>query len=818
MANIQNDYTMNSYGEDEEERRRRRLEQEAAAAAAGNTTNWSDIPGQLLDKKLTDFQNRMDNVSQFATDPEAAIRQRLFDEKPTPVKQTITTDPETGAQTMKIEGSVQDLSAANTMTPTVVAPVAPAMGLGGAGKPGETAVGGTDPTPDQTEQQRRADGLRAMMSGAGTQVAGPVPTPAAAPVAAPVAPTQTFAEDVAARKAAQPSLGAQPVAPTSVVPVNAVTQITPTGAAMVAAPAPAPSLAQAGAQTLVAPAAAAPAAAEPAWVAAANAAGGDLIKLFDVAAKHPEARVAIQEKMLASMEGRNKEQEARKFVEAAASGDPKAMNKLEQALRPDKGKQKEEVTVNDYLKAYMYQRLGLNELAADVQKKIIGKESKFGQVSLGDSVWKTETNSQGEIIRAWDNENTPATKSTLAKLSASGQKFGGQPFSSTGGSQVIPAGQPDAGQEYRTVFNSTSGRFENQIITGQNAGKPYTGPAGVDKSVFTQMAKMDYGTISKYREKFGEDKLAALNQARKDGAINSPADEAQFLDKWEFTKGVPGFGQAQDPNLLVRAKNDVDAATRELATLNRLPNSDPTKQQRIQTVTAERDKAQQTVKNAGGTVTTTTTTTPSVSSGVAIREPGESETVFNQRKEKLAKEQDAARTVQTNLEELKNKVRTSMPASEGNVTRILTTLNDIATHPGLDKTIGYPDVLNSPLSMIPQSDRRAFKQKYNQLSGQEFLAAYNELRGGGSISETEGAKAEQAISALKDTGISPAEFKKNMWILQDAVKTGFDRQRELIGLPPKYRESPLREEAKAWLRANPNSPKAEAARKMLAGF
>jgi len=65
-------------GETEEERRRR-LEAEAAAAA----------PGPVA---------------------------------PTPVKQTITYDPVTGEQRMKIEGSVTDLSAANPFTPTVQAP------------------------------------------------------------------------------------------------------------------------------------------------------------------------------------------------------------------------------------------------------------------------------------------------------------------------------------------------------------------------------------------------------------------------------------------------------------------------------------------------------------------------------------------------------------------------------------------------------------------------------------------------------------------------------------------------------------------------
>lgn len=47
--------------------------------------------------------------------------------EPSPVKQTITTDPRTGEQKMKIEGSVRDLSAANPLTPTVTAPVSPDM-------------------------------------------------------------------------------------------------------------------------------------------------------------------------------------------------------------------------------------------------------------------------------------------------------------------------------------------------------------------------------------------------------------------------------------------------------------------------------------------------------------------------------------------------------------------------------------------------------------------------------------------------------------------------------------------------------------------
>lgn len=47
------------------------------------------------------------------------------EQEATPFKQTIVTDPVTGKQTMKMEGAVEDFSAANPNTPTVVGPAVP---------------------------------------------------------------------------------------------------------------------------------------------------------------------------------------------------------------------------------------------------------------------------------------------------------------------------------------------------------------------------------------------------------------------------------------------------------------------------------------------------------------------------------------------------------------------------------------------------------------------------------------------------------------------------------------------------------------------
>jgi hypothetical protein len=79
------------------------------------------------------YQDTMDNTynNLYGYETEEERRRRLAEmtsqqyASETPIKQTITTDPNTGEQTMKIEGSVQDLSAQNPLTPTVVAPVNP---------------------------------------------------------------------------------------------------------------------------------------------------------------------------------------------------------------------------------------------------------------------------------------------------------------------------------------------------------------------------------------------------------------------------------------------------------------------------------------------------------------------------------------------------------------------------------------------------------------------------------------------------------------------------------------------------------------------
>lgn len=383
------------------------------------------------------------------------------------------------------------------------------------------------------------------------------------------------------------------------------------------------------------------------WVTAANNAGNDFNKLLDVAAKHPESRDFIQSKLETAFANKTKEDQANQLFKDAASGDLKAQNKIFQLIKPETGKPKEEVTVNDYVKAYMYKRLGLDDLARDVQNKIIGKDTKFGQVTVGGTNWAVETDPSGQIVRARDDEGNYATEATLNKLRAAGQKFGTQSFSTTGGSITIPAGQPDAGEEYRTVFNSTTGKFENTIITGKNAGKPYTGPAGLEKRVGTNAAVALNDAYIKYQT---APSTAAATEMAKTAALLSPQDYSNTLQLIQRTtpqiyeqikNTLPaGIGQggaipagqnvapavAGDAAAIARLDRDIQSVDREIARANATPGLDPTRrQQSLQVLNDERAKLMATRQSMGTQPTTTTapvTTTTAPTSVVPAGQGG----------------------------------------------------------------------------------------------------------------------------------------------------------------------------------------------------
>ena len=193
----------------------------------------------------------------------------------------------------------------------------------------------------------------------------------------------------------------------------------------------------------------------------------------------PDARQFMRDMVVKLHKKEIDSQSASDVIMRFAQGDKDAVNTVMKDLRrPNEG---------SYLKAILFARLGLNDLAAEQQRMLMQDDVKVASMQMDGKNYTVETDSRtGQVRRAWDSTGTRMGTDMLAKLSAGGQKSGGQRYSTTGGSQVIPEGEPNAGEAYSQVFDSVTGTFKNLITTGPSAGQVYTGKLGIDKRVNTQ--------------------------------------------------------------------------------------------------------------------------------------------------------------------------------------------------------------------------------------------------------------------------------------------------------------------------------------------
>jgi YD repeat-containing protein len=541
-----NDYSMGGYIPEDyetEEERRRRLEREAAYGAAQDaedaalgaamTANAAaPAGGGFMDAVGNYAQRRFDQAVQPFVDPAAALNRRLG---MTPEDAANTEIQSTQVKTYG-DGSQEEI--VKRQIPAAAAPAAAPV------NPAEMGVmptGQAQPQPQPQPQQRspeeiarNAQALREMAQGRAA------PPPQAAPAGfSPEEQAQAQAEiQQQIQQIPRPGPGVQvagPMVPGAVppaAPVAPAQAVTATGQPVVGAPQTAANLAQAGAQaqaapvaptavstapaaaptTAAAPAAApAPAATQPAWMAAANAAGTNFEELLKVAAQFPESIPSLKEKMKTALDNQRKEAEAIRDIEAAARGDIRAQNRVNQALRPETGRQKEEVTTGDYVKAYLYARLGLNELAAEAQRKIIGKDTKFGQVTMPDgSNWDVERDSSGRIVSAKDNQGTVATESILNRIRADSRTVS----TATPPSATSTRIRDSQGKEWSQVPTPQGMRFyDNEGKSGVPQGR--TVPITVGSDLEIAQAQQDIQTVARFSQQTAQQRLAAYANTNK---------------------------------------------------------------------------------------------------------------------------------------------------------------------------------------------------------------------------------------------------------------------------------------------------------------
>jgi hypothetical protein len=97
----------------------------------------------------------------------------------------------------------------------------------------------------------------------------------------------------------------------------------------------------------------------------------------------------------------------------------------------------------------------------------------------------------------------------------------------------------------------------------------------------------------------------------------------------------------------------------------------------------------------------------------------------------------------------------------------LKSIEHVRSHPGRPWATGALGTLPG----VPGTAQRGFISAHKQLQGKTFLAAFDALRGGGAITEAEGAKATDALARL-DRAQNDADFDSALDDLRDVIKAG----------------------------------------------
>lgn len=122
-----------------------------------------------------------------------------------------------------------------------------------------------------------------------------------------------------------------------------------------------------------------------------------------------------------------------------------------------------------------------------------------------------------------------------------------------------------------------------------------------------------------------------------------------------------------------------------------------------------------------------------------------------------------------------------LPRVEDNAKIMFGLLDRLKTHPGRAAATGASSAI--PIDRLPGTDARDFVSLLSRVGGQQFLEAYNTLKGGGQITEVEGKKAETAISTIQDRGQSEGAYLQAIEDLREVVNLGLERARKKTQQP-----------------------------------
>lgn len=122
--------------------------------------------------------------------------------------------------------------------------------------------------------------------------------------------------------------------------------------------------------------------------------------------------------------------------------------------------------------------------------------------------------------------------------------------------------------------------------------------------------------------------------------------------------------------------------------------------------------------------------------------------------------------------------QTILPKVAAQADSMISSIDGLLNHPGLSKSVG----IASYLPAVRGTDRADFETRSAQLQGQAFLQAFNDLKGGGQITEVEGSKATAAIGRMS-TAQSEKEYKNSLAELRGILNSAKERAYQKAGVP-----------------------------------
>lgn len=134
---------------------------------------------------------------------------------------------------------------------------------------------------------------------------------------------------------------------------------------------------------------------------------------------------------------------------------------------------------------------------------------------------------------------------------------------------------------------------------------------------------------------------------------------------------------------------------------------------------------------------------------------------------------DVAGVEQAKIEgDARGTANVALPQVEASSQQILKTIDDIEKHPGKQYSLGA----YSKLPTVPGTSQANFRAAAGQLKGQTFLQAYQTLKGGGAITDVEGAKGENALARLDQAQTTEA-YDAALNDFKTVIKAGIERAR-----------------------------------------